>query len=75
LTPTQPLLPQGADGISRKGPRPEQTSHYYSEPQLAARGTLAIEGRSVGVTGRAWLDHEWSDAYLDPARSAGTGSA
>jgi predicted secreted hydrolase len=67
LTPTQPLLPQGAGGISRKGPRPGQTSHYYSEPQLAARGTLAVEGRSIDVAGRAWLDHEWSDAYLDPS--------
>ncbi len=57
---------QGEGGVSRKGPRPEQTSRYYSEPQLAVRGTLSIEGRSVGVTGRAWLDHEWSDAYLDP---------
>jgi len=66
LTTTQPLLAQGAGGISRKGPRAEQTSHYYSEPQLAARGTLAIAGRSVDVAGRAWLDHEWSDAYLDP---------
>ena len=66
LTPTQPLLLQGAGGVSRKGPRPGQTSRYYSEPQLAARGTLAVEGRSIDVAGRAWLDHEWSDAYLDP---------
>ena len=46
----------------------EQTSRYYSEPQLAVRGTLALDGRPVAVTGRAWLDHEWSDAYLDPER-------
>ena len=59
-------LLQGDGGVSRKGPRAEQTSRYYSEPQLAVRGTLAIEGRPVAVTGRAWLDHEWSDAYLDP---------
>lgn len=66
LAATQPVLLQGRDGVSRKGPRREQTSRYYSEPQLAVRGTLAIEGRSFGATGRAWLDHEWSDAYLDP---------
>jgi predicted secreted hydrolase len=66
LAATQPLLLQGDGGVSRKGPRPEQTSRYYSEPQLAVRGSLAIEGRSVDVTGHAWLDHEWSDAYLDP---------
>jgi predicted secreted hydrolase len=66
LTATQPLLLQGTAGLSRKGPRPEQTSRYYSEPQLAAAGTLTTSGRAVTVTGRAWLDHEWSDAYLDP---------
>ncbi|HEV7576208.1 MAG TPA: carotenoid 1,2-hydratase [Caldimonas sp.] len=65
LAATQPLLLQGQGGISRKGPRREQTSRYYSEPQLTARGTLAIEGRTVAVTGRAWLDHEWSDSFLD----------
>jgi predicted secreted hydrolase len=66
LAATQPVLLQGEGGVSRKGPRSEQTSRYYSEPQLAVRGTLSIEGRPAEVTGRAWLDHEWSDAYLDP---------
>jgi predicted secreted hydrolase len=66
LTTTQPLLAQGSAGVSRKGPRPEQTSRYYSEPQLAVVGTLRSSGRTVAVTGGAWLDHEWSDAYLDP---------
>jgi len=66
LAATQPVVLQGEGGVSRKGPRPEQTSRYYSEPQLAVRGTLSIEGRPAAVTGRAWLDHEWSDAYLDP---------
>jgi len=66
LAATQPVLLQGEDGVSRKGPRREQFSRYYSEPQLDVRGTLAIEGRPATVAGRAWLDHEWSDAYLDP---------
>jgi len=62
---TQPLLLQGEKGFSRKGPRPEQASHYYSQPQLAVTGTLRLDGRARPVTGRAWLDHEWSDALLD----------
>jgi len=66
LAATEPVLLQGEAGLSRKGPRREQFSRYYSEPQLATRGTLTIEGRSFAVEGRAWLDHEWSDAYLDP---------
>jgi len=66
LATTQPLLLQGEAGLSRKGPRPEQASHYYSQPQLAASGTLTLDGRALAVQGRAWLDHEWSDTLLDP---------
>ena len=61
------MLLQGAAGYSRKGPQAGEASRYYSEPQLAARGTLALDGRPVEVAGRAWLDHEWSDALLDAA--------
>ena len=64
---TQPLLLQGVNGLSQKGPQPEQTSRYYSEPQLAVQGTLTLDGKPVAVQGRAWLDHEWSDSLLDPA--------
>jgi predicted secreted hydrolase len=67
LAATQPVLPQGEAGFSRKGPRPEQASHYYSQPQLAVAGTLTLDGRAQRVHGRAWLDHEWSDALLDAA--------
>jgi predicted secreted hydrolase len=63
---TQPVLLQGEAGFSRKGPNPAQASHYYSQPQLAAAGTLTLDGRALPVQGRAWLDHEWSDAPLDP---------
>ncbi len=65
LDATQPVLLQGRGGISRKGPQPASTSHYYSEPQLAVTGTLALDGRASAVRGRAWLDHEWSDSYLE----------
>ena len=67
LAATQPVLAQGDGGVSRKGPGAAQASHYLSEPQLAVAGTLAVDGRRLAVGGRAWLDHEWSEAYLDPA--------
>ncbi len=67
LAATQPILLQGQGGWSRKGPRGEQASRYYSEPQLEVAGTLVLDGRSMAVHGRAWLDHEWSDAFLDPS--------
>jgi predicted secreted hydrolase len=66
LAATQPVLLQGDAGFSRKGPLPEQASHYYSQPQLAVSGTLSLDGRRAPVSGRAWMDHEWSDAYLAP---------
>ena len=54
---------QGEHGFSRKGPEPEQASHYYSRPQLRLSGT--VDGKPA--TGVAWLDHEWSTTVLDPA--------
>jgi predicted secreted hydrolase len=66
-SPTQGVLLQGDRGLSRKGPRPDQASYYYSHPQLAVTGSLGLRGRRVDVTGRAWLDHEWSDELLDPS--------
>jgi predicted secreted hydrolase len=64
--PTQPLLLQGDRGLSRKGPEPAQASYYYSQPQLAVAGRIALQQRSFEVTGKAWLDHEWSEALLHP---------
>ncbi len=61
-----PPLAQGDAGVSRKGPDPAQASHYYSRPQLAIAGTLALNGGTLRLTGTAWLDHEWSSAYLAP---------
>ncbi len=66
LQPTQPPLLQGDAGWSRKGPQDEQASHYYSLPQLAVRGTVTLDGRARVLTGKAWLDHEWSDHLLHP---------
>jgi predicted secreted hydrolase len=65
LAPTQPLLLQGEQGFSRKGPRPDNASHYYSQPQLAVQGQLKLGQRTrVAVQGKAWLDHEWSSSYM-----------
>ena len=65
LSPTQPVLLQGVNGYSRKGPKPEQASHYYSEPHLQVSGTLTRNGKPIVVSGTAWLDHEWSSTVLD----------
>ncbi len=64
--PTQPPLPQGQGGYSRKGPRPDEASYYYSLPHLTVGGRVRRGGRTIAVTGEAWLDREWSSDYLAP---------
>ncbi len=68
LLPTQPVLLQGKQGLSRKGPDAEQASYYYSQPQLQVQGTITLQGKqhSVRAGSTAWLDHEWSQALLHP---------
>jgi predicted secreted hydrolase len=64
FTPTQPPLLQGVSGYSRKGPDAGSASYYYSLPHLATSGTIVRKGKKETVTGRAWLDREWSSRYL-----------
>lgn len=61
---TQPILLQGENGFSRKGPGEAQASFYYSHPHLAVSGTITLDGELLEVSGRAWLDHEWSSEVL-----------
>ena len=56
------IVLQGEQGLSRKGHRPNEASYYYSRPHLKVAGKL--DGRDV--EGSAWLDHEWSSAYMAP---------
>lgn len=60
--PRVPLVLQGENGFSRKGPGREEASYYYSRPHLAVRGTAS----GSMVTGTAWLDHEWSSQIMAP---------
>jgi predicted secreted hydrolase len=64
--PTQPVLLQGDQGLSRKGPLASEASYYYSEPQLAVSGSVLLQRQRHDVRGRAWLDHEWSEELLAP---------
>jgi len=65
LDRTQPPMLNGAGGYSQKGPQPASASGYYSVPQLRVSGHVVRDGKREEVTGEAWLDHEWSSAYLD----------
>ena len=65
LSETQPVLVNGDDGVSRKGPQPQAASYYYSLPHMRVTGTISRKGRQSRVSGEAWFDHEWSSEYLD----------
>jgi len=62
--PTQPVLPEGDHGFSRKGPDAQSASRYYSMPHLAVSGVVEQGGKRQTVGGSAWLDREWSSSYL-----------
>ena len=66
LRETQPLLLQGDQGWSRKGPEVSQASYYYSLPQLQVNGQLSLGEQTLAVQGQAWLDHEWSRSLMHP---------
>jgi predicted secreted hydrolase len=69
FAPSQPVLLEGDGGFSRKGRSIENASYYYSQPQLAVSGKVAVDGSDANITGTAWLDHEWSSAALAPEAS------
>jgi predicted secreted hydrolase len=66
LQSTQAVLLQGRSGYSRKGPLPQQASHYYSLPHLRVRARVKRQSNTQELSGSAWLDHEWSDEYMPP---------
>jgi predicted secreted hydrolase len=64
LLPAQPYVLHGANGVIEQGPG--GPSAYYSEPRLAASGTLQLGRRKLTVHGLGWLDHQWGNFLSDP---------
>jgi predicted secreted hydrolase len=62
----KPIVLQGDRGLSRKGPEPGNASYYYSLTRMPARGTVRVGGETLAVSGRAWMDREWSTSALGP---------
>lgn len=70
LAPDGPPLANGVGGFSAKAADRRHASYYYSRPQLAVSGSVTVDGQRQPVSGRAWLDHEWSSELL-PAGAQG----
>lgn len=63
LDAKQAVVPQGDHGYSKKSER-GQASYYYSQPYFTAAGLLTLDDKSIAVTGKAWMDREWSSQPL-----------
>jgi predicted secreted hydrolase len=63
LETAQRVVLQGDAGYSKKSER-GQASYYYSQPYFVARGRITIDGKPIEVTGRAWMDREFSSQPL-----------
>jgi predicted secreted hydrolase len=64
LTPEKEPVVHGHQGVSRKGERDDQTSHYYSFTRMKSQGTLVLDGQAIPVTGLSWMDHEFGTNQL-----------
>jgi predicted secreted hydrolase len=65
LTPVQPYVLNGSNGIVAQGKG--ALSAYYSDPRLAAQGTLEVNARSTRVSGQGWFDHQWGNFASNPS--------
>ena len=63
LKTDKPLIFHGQNGYSIKSLQ-GHSSYYYSQPFFSIEGTLNFLDKKVFVTGKAWLDREWSSQPL-----------
>lgn len=59
-----PFQLQGDNGYSRKNAAGTVASYYYSQPFIEVSGTIERDGKTINVSGDAWLDREWSSQFL-----------
>jgi predicted secreted hydrolase len=65
LTADRPPVPQGDNGYSVKSEK-GQASYYFSQPFYLVDGEIVLHGAPIKVSGRAWMDREWSSQPLAP---------
>ncbi len=65
LVSQKPPVIQGENGVSQKAAGAGRASHYISLTHLATSGTIVLAGKSLQVTGLAWMDHEFFTHQLE----------
>ena len=65
LDMSTPWVLQGDNGYSQKSLK-GQASYYYSQPHIDVSGYLKDGERDIKLSGKGWLDREWSSQPLAP---------
>jgi len=66
LSEGKPPAINGVDGISQKGARAGNASHYYSLTRMPTKGTIVVDGERFEAVGESWMDHEFGTSFLEP---------
>ncbi|CDT57111.1 lipocalin-like domain-containing protein [Vibrio coralliirubri] len=64
LTNNAPYQKQGEQGYSTKSSDGKVASYYYSQPFIDVSGEVTIDGVTHQVSGKGWIDREWSSQFL-----------
>ncbi|WP_051118297.1 lipocalin-like domain-containing protein [Vibrio campbellii] len=64
LTSSAPYQKQGEQGYSTKSADGQVASYYYSQPFIDVSGEVTIDGKTHQVSGKGWIDREWSSQFL-----------
>ncbi|MEZ8059148.1 lipocalin-like domain-containing protein [Vibrio splendidus] len=64
LTNNTPYQKQGEQGYSTKSGDGKVASYYYSQPFIDVSGEVTIDGTTHQVSGKGWIDREWSSQFL-----------
>jgi predicted secreted hydrolase len=64
LTSDAPYQKQGEQGYSTKSSDGKVASYYYSQPFINVSGDVTIDGVTHQVSGKGWIDREWSSQFL-----------
>jgi predicted secreted hydrolase len=59
LSATKPVVLHGGNGVISYGNA--GFSYYYSRTRMALSGTIRDHGKTLAVTGTAWMDHQWGN--------------
>ena len=64
LKSLKPPVLHGSNGLSQKAAGEGRASYYYSLTRMQTDGALTIDGKTEGVRGLSWMDHEFGSNQL-----------